>query len=209
MKAIVLGSTGLVGGELTRLLAEESSIEHILLLNRREAGLSHPKITEKIVDFGDIKSFETEIQGDYLFCCLGTTIKKAQSKEAFRRVDLDLPLEFAEIFSKKNHRAFAVVSALGASSRSPFFYSQVKGDLEQELKGLPLNKLVIVRPSLLLGEREEKRTAEDLGQKLAPLLSKLLPKKYRPAPAREVAKTLIDLALGRPAEGGIDVEVVS
>ena len=210
MKAIVLGSTGLVGGEVTRQLIMEDSIEEITLLNRRKGDFTHPKIKEIIIDFNHIADNPQiqEIQADFLFCCLGTTIKKAQNKLAFRRVDHDIPLEFAQLFSQKNHKAFAVVSAAGSNPQSPFFYNQVKGELEAGLKSLPLNRLVIVRPSLLLGHREEKRPFEKLSQKVAPYLSPFLPKKYRPVKASLVAKTMVELALGRASDSPIDNEVI-
>lgn len=210
MKAIVLGSTGLVGGEVTRQLIMEDSIDEITLLNRRKGDFTHPKIKEIIIDFDHIADNPQieEVQADFLFCCLGTTIKKAQNKLAFRRVDHDIPLEFAQIFSKKRHKAFAVVSAAGSNPRSPFFYSQVKGELEAALKSLPLNRLIIVRPSLLLGHRKENRPFEKLSQKVAPYLSFFFPKKYRPVKASLVAKTMVELTLGRKSGSPIDNEVI-
>lgn len=208
MKAVILGSTGLVGSSLAKQIQKEDSIQEVVLFNRRPSGIGGAKIKERIVDFENIPSFADQIEGDYLFCCLGTTIKKAGSKEAFRKVDYELPLEFAREFSAKKHVGFVLVSAKGANEKSPFFYNQVKGELERALKNLPLNKLVIVRPSLLLGNRSEKRPGEALAQKLSPLYSPFLPKKLRPVKAQDVARELINLSLGRKPVPHIESEIV-
>ncbi|MCO4755891.1 MAG: hypothetical protein KC478_15530 [Bacteriovoracaceae bacterium] len=207
MKAIVLGSTGLVGGCLVNQLLNLDSIKEVVVFNRHSLGFEHSKLNEQIVDFDKIN--ELNLEADFMFCCLGTTIKKAASKQGFRKVDYDLPYEFADLFSKTHHQGLAVISAIGASSNSSFFYNQVKGELEDSLKALPLNKLVIVRPSLLLGEREENRLAEDIGQKLSPFLNFILPKKYRPVNAQLVARTMIDLCIEGKTDADIDHEIIS
>lgn len=208
MKAVVLGSTGLVGGHLTNLLIQEPAFDEVVLINRRPANFKSEKIRDLVVDFDNLLTIEDELKADMMFCCLGTTIKKAKSKENFRRVDYDLPLEFAQMFSKLPHQTFALISAVGANSGSPIFYNQVKGELEDALKSLGLNRLVIIRPSLLLGDRAEKRIGEDIGKVFAPILQKILPPKYRPVQARDVAKAMLDYAMGREIKYDIEAEFV-
>lgn len=206
MKAIVLGSTGLVGGQLVKLLLDSNKFDKVRVLNRRPLGLSHPKLKEEIIDFKNIDPID--VTADFLFCCLGTTIKKAGSKAVFRKVDLDLPMSFARKFSTTEHQAFVVISAIGTKEDSMFFYNRVKGELEKELKGLPLNKLIIVRPSLLLGDRSERRPGEDIGKFFAPLLKRILPAKHSPINAREVATAMLDLALTSKTQIGIENEII-
>ncbi|MBC76663.1 MAG: hypothetical protein CME64_11670 [Halobacteriovoraceae bacterium] len=205
MKAIILGSTGLVGGHLLRLLLESESFREVVAFNRRSLGIEHAKLKEEIVDFDQIQNLD--VSADFMFCCLGTTIKKAGSKEAFRKVDLEIPLSFARNFSKTKHQGFVVISAIGANKSSPFFYNKVKGELEYELKNASLKKLAIVRPSLLLGDRTETRLGEDIGQFLSPLLKFVLPARYSPIKARHVACAMVDLALRGKTDQPLEYEV--
>jgi len=205
MKAIVLGATGLVGGKVVKALLKMDSIEQIILPTRRRTSFNkYPKTNEIIMDFDELESYKNELKAELLFCCLGTTIKKAGSKEAFKYVDHDLPLRFARLLRPKT---FALISAIGASQNSLFFYNKVKGQLEEDLKKLSLDRLVLVRPSLLLGDRSEERLGEDIAKAVLPKLSLLLPPSKRPVEAKEVARTMIDLAFNNSSNSQIETEV--
>lgn len=195
--ALVLGSTGLVGGHLVEMLIQDKRYQHIILINRNASKFDHPKIEEKIINFKQIQNEIKLIQADDVFCCIGTTIKQAGSKENFRAVDYRIPLEFAKIASQSKSINFIVVSSMGANANSSNFYSKTKGQMEEALKKIDLNNLIIVRPSLLLGDREEKR----LGEKIAKIAMRTFSflmigrlKKYKAIEAKQLAKAMIVLA---------------
>ena len=196
-KALLLGATGLVGGHvLERLLADEGW-SSVRVLARAKAPLVHPKLTWKTVDFDDPSALEQPGVVDDVFCCLGTTIKKAGSQEAFRRVDLEIPLALARAVRRDGASRFLLVSAMGADPRSALFYSRIKGELEQALDALGFPSLVIFRPSLLLGKRSEPRLAEAVAGALSRPLGALLLgplKTYRPIEASDVARAMVAVA---------------
>lgn len=177
MKATIIGSTGLTGNQLLHFLLEDPKFSEVLSISRKSTGVSHPKLKELIIDLNNLKDHQDEISGDHFFCCLGTTIKKAKTKENFKKVDYEMPLQFAQIAKKKNAKSFSVISAQGVKSDSLFFYNRVKGELEQELKKLNLDTLLIYHPGLLLGERDEKRRGEDFAITLVNFLKTFIPQK--------------------------------
>ncbi|OZI11823.1 oxidoreductase [Bacillaceae bacterium SAS-127] len=193
--ALVAGATGLVGSELVRQLLATREYEKVITIVRRSSEMVHDKLEEKVVNF-DALTLDEPI--DHVYCCLGTTIKKAKTKEAFQKVDLDYPLLLAKLAKKHQASQFLVISSMGASVKSPFFYSQVKGELEQQLQELELNGLHIFRPSLLLGAREEFRLGEATTEKLASVFPFLFTgplKKYQPIHAKTVAYAMMATAL--------------
>lgn len=159
--ALIAGYTGLVGGELLDLLLKSDKYEKVIALGRRDIDLEHPKLVQQQVDFDNLQL--TEGVND-VFCCLGTTIKQAGSKENFRRVDFQYPVNLAVEAKAKGASVYLLVSANGASKSSAFFYNQVKGEVEEAIEKIGFDKLEIVRPSLLLGNRKESRLAEDIGK---------------------------------------------
>lgn len=171
--AIVLGATGLVGKELMRLLEEDPDYENINLISRRPIGLRSKKISEVLVqDLEEIENHKSLFDVNHVFCCLGTTMKKAGSSSAFKKIDFDHPLKMAQIAKKcPDFKSFHVVTAVGAKATSSLFYNQVKGELEDALKDLELPGLKIYQPSLLLGKREDFRWIEEIGKGLSALLS--------------------------------------
>jgi uncharacterized protein YbjT (DUF2867 family) len=195
--ALVLGSTGLVGRELTRILLEDVRYGKIITLVRRKTGQQHPKLEEHVVDFERLADHKDLFAVHDVFCCLGTTMKKAGSREAFRKVDLEYPLAAAKLAKEKGVEKFLVITAIGANRRSVFFYNRVKGELEESLKSLHLPSLIIFRPSLLLGERSEKRTGEDLAAALYRLTKPLFIgplARYSPVEAETVALAMRNAA---------------
>jgi uncharacterized protein YbjT (DUF2867 family) len=192
--ALVLGATGLVGKELIELLTTDSWYHSIIIINRRKVGYSHPKIQERVIDFDFIDSEIKQISATDVFCCIGTTIKKAGSKEAFRKVDFDIPVAFGKIAEKSGVKSYTVVSSMGANSASSNFYSSVKGEMENQLLHLLIPNLTIVRPSLLLGDRDEKRFGEDIAKGIFSIIGFLMIgplKKYKPISAKQVAKAML------------------
>jgi uncharacterized protein YbjT (DUF2867 family) len=201
--ALVAGASGLVGGLLLDALLESPLYREVCSLGRRPLPKQHPKLTQRTVDFARLEG-EALPPADDAFCCLGTTIKKAGSQEAFRAVDHDAVLAFAKAARKAGARRFLLVSALGANPRSRVFYNRVKGETEEDLKGLGFESLIILRPSLLLGERAESRPGERVAVVVTQVLGPLLrPFSGRPIEARTVARAM--LALARDAAGGVRV----
>jgi uncharacterized protein YbjT (DUF2867 family) len=156
-----------------------------------------PKARVIMTDFEDLPDSLKGIEADHVYCCLGTTMKKAGSKEAFRKVDLEYPFKLAEIMLTKKAQKFLLVSALGAGKNSIIFYNRVKGEVEQAIGGLGYPSLYIFRPSLLYGERKEARIGEDIAKKTYKYLDKLFIgplKKYKGIHAEKVASSMIKMA---------------
>ena len=189
---VIAGATGLVGRECLGLLLEDPSFERVTALVRRplDDAPKSPKLTTCLVDFDRLEAAAPLLAADQVICALGTTIAEAGSRERFRRVDLEYPLALARLASERGVSHFLLVSSLGADARSRVFYGRVKGELEDALAALPFRSLSIVRPSLLLGERKERR----LGEELAKPFGFLFPRRYRPIRAGDVAAALVRLA---------------
>jgi uncharacterized protein YbjT (DUF2867 family) len=196
--AIIAGATGMVGSELLKLLLENNEYKTIHLLSRKPLNINSAKIIEHIINFDDLASLKLDFPIDHVFCSLGTTIKKAGTKENFRKVDFDYTMELGKKAKEMNAGKFLVISSLGANPKSMIFYNQVKGEVEAELKKLSLNHLFIFRPSLLLGDRKEHRsgekTATAIYKVLAPIFSGPL-KKYKGVEASKVADAMMQTAL--------------
>lgn len=192
--ALLAGGTGLVGNACLQLLLEDDFFSQVKVLVRRSTGIVHHKLTEVVVDFDQLSDFRLQMEATHVYCTLGTTIKKAGSQAAFRKVDHDYPLELAIIAKSNGAFSFNIVTALGASANSGIFYNKVKGELEEALKHIGFDQLNILQPSLLMGDRAENRLGEGLAQKFfgvtAPLWIGPL-KKYAGIDGKQVAKALL------------------
>ncbi|MCT9978658.1 nucleoside-diphosphate sugar epimerase [Acinetobacter sp. I-MWF] len=195
--AIVIGATGLVGQRLIEQLDLLTDCEKITVVVRREnPDFSKFKKVEQFVLDDFLLLNDQDVSGyTHAFSCLGTTIKKAGSKEAFYNIDFEINAHFADLF-EMTETHLLLVSAMGAKACSPIFYNQVKGELEDYIQKLNLYRFSIIRPSLLLGDRNEKRFLEDVTQKLYGKFSHLVPNsfKYKPVTAQQVAHTMVEAA---------------
>jgi uncharacterized protein YbjT (DUF2867 family) len=200
--AWLAGGSGLVGGELLKLLLADPSFDKVVSVGRRTLPIEGPKLVQAKVDFADSASFESLPAGDVAFSCLGTTIKKAGSQEAFRAVDEHAVVAFAKAAKAKGARVFVHVSSLGAGVRASSFYARVKGETEAALEKLGFESVVALRPSILDGDRAESRPLERVGLAFARALGPVLGK-YRPTAASAVARTMI--AKAKAAEPGAHV----
>lgn len=191
MHALIAGASGLVGKELLEILLSSDKYESVTSLVRRATGKTHPKLTEKVVDFD--KLAKEDVVCDVLFCCVGTTMKKAGSKEAFKKVDFEIPLELALKASVNDVFQYNIITAMGANKSSFFFYNRVKGEIEMALKQLKFPTLNIYRPSLLVGDRKEERQGEEFAAKFMNTFNPLMIgpfKKYRSIHVRTVAMAM-------------------
>jgi uncharacterized protein YbjT (DUF2867 family) len=200
-KALIIGATGLIGSELVNLVSQSDYYQKIYVLVRRETGLGTDKIEEILVNFDDLEESLKSIQADDVYNCLGTTMKNAGSKEEFYKVDFSYPIEIARMMRKKGSDTFLNVSALGANKSSLIFYNRVKGELEEALQETGFDSLVIFRPSLLLGNRNEKRFGEDMAKKTYKILDKIFIgplKKYSGIEGQTVAHAMFEMAKRKP-----------
>ncbi|MCL1697626.1 NAD(P)H-binding protein [Lysinibacillus sp. BPa_S21] len=195
--AIVVGATGLTGTSLVEQLCENDEYVSVTVITRRAPAYTHPKLEVKIRNFDALEEKDIEFAHE-LYCCLGTTIKKAGSREAFEKVDFEYPLTIASLAKNRGIPHMLVITAMGANENSPFYYNRVKGKLEHDLMELGLQRLSIIRPSLLVGEREEFRFGEKAGEKVLKLAKPLLVgplKRTRAIEASQVAKAMLVIAL--------------
>lgn len=195
--AIVVGATGLTGTSLVEQLCENDEYVSVTVIARRAPAFTHPKLEVKIRNFDALEEKDFELAHE-LYCCLGTTIKKAGSREQFEKVDFEYPLTIASLAKKRGIPHMLVITAMGANEKSLFYYNRVKGKLENDLVELGLQRLSIIRPSLLVGEREEFRLGEKAGEKVLKLAKPLLIgplKRSRAIEASQVAKAMIVIAL--------------
>jgi uncharacterized protein YbjT (DUF2867 family) len=194
--AIILGATGLVGRHLVNLLLDDTRYKQVKVFVRRPLGFEHPKLVQHVIDFDHPEEWQELVTGDALFSCLGTTIRAAGSREIQYKVDYTYQYRGAKIAAGNGVSIYVLVSSSGANSASKFFYPRIKGELDRDVEKLPFHIIRILKPSVLAGERQEKRPGESLAVVLGNLLIPLIPplKKYRPIPAAIVAKAMINAA---------------
>jgi len=190
--AVVGGATGLVGQALVRQLAADHRWREVRALVRRapRPELVVPRVVTVQVDYLQLEPPPPWAAADQIFCALGTTMRQAGSEAAFRKVDFDYPLALARAALARGTRHFLLVSAVGASRASRFFYNRVKGDVEDAISTLGFRSVTIARPSLLLGDRAERRIGEQIGK----VLGLFAPPRWKPVAAESVARALVDAA---------------
>lgn len=195
--ALLLGGSGLVGRFCLNALLAEPLYTSVISISRRELPhADHPRLVQQIIEFDSLDSVALPSIDD-VFCALGTTIRKAGSQEAFRRVDVEYPLAAARHALKFGARQFVLVSSVGADPKSKNFYLRTKGQLEQALAALPFQAVHIFRPSLLLGKRTELRAGESFAIQAARIFQSLCVgplRRYRPISAMKVGETMVTAA---------------
>lgn len=197
--AVVAGASGLVGRVLVARLARTPAYAQIIALTRRALQIEHPRLVEAPAHFDaldDVLAPLLQHSPVDAYCCLGSTIRAAGSKQAFRRVDHDLVLAFARWAARLPVARLIVVSALGADARSRVFYNRVKGETEDALRAIAGSSLVLLRPSLLDGPRSQRRWGEALALAMTRPVRTWLPASLRPVPVEDVAQSMITAALG-------------
>jgi uncharacterized protein YbjT (DUF2867 family) len=207
MHAIVIGSTGLTGRFVIRELLMDPAITKVTSVSRKPLGVTNAKFAEVVIaDLAELPSVVAKLRGDGYFSCLGTTIKAAGSQAKFEAVDHDANVAFATIARDHDAKSFALVSAMGANARSRIFYNRVKGRTEDDITALGLRSLVIFRPALLAGPREESRAAEQLATRIIVPVSRVLPVGLRKSLVTEavtLAKRMVEE--GRAMVAGVRI----
>ena len=195
--ALVFGSSGLIGSHLLNQLIENNNYKKIKIFVRSESEISDPKVEIIKTNFNNLQNHKEDIIGDDCFVCIGTTKQNSPDKNEYKRMELDVPKEIAQIAKSNLVNSFIFVSALYANSKSSGDYVRFKGLVEEELKRLNFPKFGIMRPSFLMGNRKEKRVGEKIGIFVFKILSPLLLgplKKMRPIHAETVAKAMLTVA---------------
>lgn len=192
MKALVIGATGATGKDLVNQLLTDKDYDEVNVFVRRPLTVESPKLKTHIVDFEKPEKWKDLVNGDVAFSCLGTTLKAAGSKEAQRKVDYDYQYNFAKAAKENEVEDYILVSSYGANPKSKIFYSRMKGELEQSIKALHFNKLMIFQPGML-DRKDSERTGEVLGGKIIKFANKFgVLTQQKPLPTAVLAKAMIN-----------------
>ncbi len=193
--ALLVGATGLVGGELLKLLLHDPRYSRVHTAGRRAPAIKHPKLTAHVVDVANPRQLAAVPQVDDVYCALGTTIKVAGSQAAFKAIDLEAVVAVAKAARQVNKAVrLGVVSAMGADPKSSVFYNRIKGEMEAAITHLGYTSVSIARPSMLAGDRDSlkqaSRPGEQIGLKLMAAVNFLIPANYKAIAAVDVAQGL-------------------
>lgn len=198
--ALLLGSTGLIGSEVLSCLLINNKYKKVYAITREKIPYTHPRLIQIIGDYEtSIKQIEN-IQVDHFYSCIGSTKKKTPNRAAYYKIDLEYPITVATHLKKNGCTSMAIVSSIGANINSKNFYLKLKGDIEKASIALNFESTIILRPSLLLGARKEKRFFERLAKIMSPILNTFLLgnlKNYRSIKGSTVAKAMVNLMLSR------------
>ncbi len=186
--ALVTGATGLIGSILVEQLITDPTYTHIRILTRHSTRLSHPKVEEQVIDFDKLSSYSDLFRANDVFCCLGTTLQRAGSPEARRKVDHDLVVAIAQAAEGKAEQ-FIVVSSVGADAQAKNAYLRDKGQMEAAVSAMKFKAVILMQPSFFYGNRKENRIGERIGIALARLVNPLLGK-YKAIPAEKIARAM-------------------
>jgi len=202
--AIVLGGTGLTGNLLINRLLADDSYACIKLFSRKASGIKSEKIEKFVGDLFQLEHFKDDFTADEVFCCIGTTSAKTKDRVVYKAIDFGIPSTAARLARENNIPTFLVISSMGANTRSSIFYSRTKGEMEQAVLGEKIPHTYILRPSLIMGNRAERRMGESVGAAVLKFTNAVLVgrlKKYRAIEADCIAAAMIHLAISKPPSG--------
>ena len=202
MEGVILGASGLIGSELLQVLLFDPTYTHLRVLVRKLLPIEHPKLEQQVVDFSNMQDFKEKIgSGDVIFCCIGTTMKNVKGNKAlYYSIDHDIAIHAANFGISHGFTQYALISAIGAKKGAGNFYLDLKGTTEEDLKKYTFQAIHIFRPSILLGNRKEKRFGEGIAQRIMTGLRAVLPSKYKPIEGRQVAIAMKE-SVKRPRSG--------
>ena len=206
--AIILGATGLTGAHLLDLLLKDSDYDRVKVFTRKKLTNSHPKIEEHLVDLLKLSDHANEFTSDVVFCCIGTTKAKTPDKALYRAIDYGIPVEAAKLCKQNSINQFIAISALGANSKSKVFYSQLKGEMERDVLAQHIKNTHLLQPSLIVGDRKEKRMGEDFSKYFMKIFGFLIPARYKMIQAKTIAQAMVQLARNTRKEHVISSEKI-
>lgn len=192
--AIILGATGLTGRYLLEVLLEDTSFGKVLVFSRRSTGVKHPKLEEHIVDLLDLEKHKELFHADVVFCCIGTTKAKTPDRKLYRAIDYGIPVQAAKLVKQNTIPNYLVISAIGADPTSRVYYNQLKGEMERDILPLNIENTYLLQPSLIVGERSEKRFGEDFAKSIMKIFNFLIPQKYKAIHGETIAKAMVEIA---------------
>ena len=195
--AIILGATGLTGGILLQELIKDTRYKKIKLFSRRSAAVKNEKVEEHLVDLLNLDEHKDSFKADEVFCCIGTTKNKTPDEETYRKIDFGIPVNAARIAKENGCSTFVVISALGADPKSSMFYNRTKGEMEREIQKLNIKNSFFLEPSLIAGDREEKRGFENMAKQVMKVVNYALVgplEKYRSIHPKAIAKAMVKVA---------------
>lgn len=192
--AIILGATGSTGTELLKLLLADDRYEKVKLFSRNSVNVSHPKVEEYLIDLFKLEDYATDFTADVVFCCIGTTKAKTPDENTYHKIDYGIPVAAARLAMVNNIPSFIVISAVGVSKDSRFFYNRTKAEMQETVLAQHIDKTYILQPSLILASRADNRLGEKIGAAVMTLLNPLLwgnLAKYRSIKASTIAKAMV------------------
>lgn len=195
--AIIIGATGLTGSALLQKLIEDSRYDTIKLFSRKKIATNSSKVVQFTGDLINFNTFENHFMGDEVYCCIGTTAKKTPDKNIYKKIDYGIPVAAAKLAKKHTIKTFIVISSIGANANSSFFYTKTKGEMEQAVTAVNIENTYILQPSIIAGNRKEKRVFEKISLALFKIINPLLIgnlKKYKIIHANDIAQAMINLA---------------
>lgn len=178
---------------MLELLLQDSDYDRVKVFTRNKLPIAHTKIEEHVIDLLKLRDFANEFNADVVFCCIGTTKAKTPNKELYRAIDYGIPVEAAKLAKQNSINHFIVISALGANSESKVLYNRLKGKMERDVLAQHIEHTHLLQPSLIVGERKEKRTGEDFSKHLMKLFGFLIPARYKMIHGKTIAKAMIQL----------------
>lgn len=192
--AIVLGATGLTGSYILNFLLMDDDYDYVKVFTREKLDYGHPKMDVFVIDLLKLSDHTEKFTGDVMFCCIGTTKAKTPDRALYRAIDYGIPVEAAKIAKQKLIDHFIVISALGANPDSKIFYNKVKGEMERDVLAQQIDETHLLRPSLIVGNRREKRLGEDIARVVMKLIGFLMPDRYKMIHAKTIARAMLQLA---------------
>ncbi|MAP55753.1 NAD(P)H-binding protein [Altibacter sp.] len=198
--AILLGATGLTGGILLDFLLKDNTFHQVKLFSRSPVVHKDPKIEEHLIDMFNLEEQSDSFTGDVVFCCIGTTQANTPDKETYRKIDYGIPVTAATLAKQNGIDIFVVISAMGADVKSSIFYNRTKGEMERDVLQQGIPNTYILQPSLIGGDRDEKRTGERMAQFFMGTFGFLIPKKYKIIQPETIAKAMQRLSKTEAAE---------
>ncbi|MGJ8591593.1 MAG: NAD(P)H-binding protein [Aquaticitalea sp.] len=210
--AIILGATGLTGGTLLKQLLNDDRYRQIIVFGRNSCGIEHSKLTEYIVDLFELEHYKDKFKSDEVFCCIGTTKSKTSNKDTYKKIDYGIPVRAASLCKLNGIQTFMVISALGAKVKSKVFYNRIKGKMEAAVLKFNIENTYILQPSLITGDRDEKRLGESIMKFVFSLLKPILKlgelKRYRPIHPETISNCMVWLANHDYKSGRIKSKVI-